>query len=413
MKDSLITPYLEKNPGSSSNSSGKQNKLQKGRAKTNTNKSLKQTHLGARANSKQEPTLAITEIHDKEHGKKAYNQHHPSAPGNSSKTDDKKFKSEYRVNQVKSHPNWGGAGQDETVRTANVAKIPEKLKKNGYSDQEIEKTVGSLSEARDPVDQLVWAGDSKQPISGHPGALSKLQDNNSRGLAKRHPPKDRTRANWTDNQFDKGLNKPTPDLKKTTQDTVLMGQVMTNKHLSQPHKQLNAIDVSKSETDVYHPRHGKLVENQQKTPQFNKAIAAAHNAREARKLQTGCDLKKSGYGNLVPDETHAALQGHDSWESAHNARYKEQSEQPTHKIDTAPAESQALHGIDETQPKTLEELSNLNEDEKRNNPKAPKLVRAVSAPRPLIRPEYKKPDSSAPKLKQSNLDKWINQGKRI
>jgi len=319
---------------------------------------FKQTHLGVRTNKKKgPPTLAVREFKDREHGRRVHRKN-KSAKG---------FSRDYREEQVQYLPNSGGAGVDEMVSTDTVGQFRNELSAH-YNPQQVENAVGKLSEQREHVGLLGWpTGEPERPFGSHPGGLSKSQTDMRRGITAGHGTRDIARATAVKDQFHAAMSTGQP-LETVVDRTSTMGLMMTVNNFMVPQPQLEAIDVSQNEKNAFHPMFGQVIDDQEKTENWERMEAAMHNNRERRKMELAQKLMEQGYPQAVPQEMQDAL-GEKEWEEAYMDRSMQEDPAP----DFGPPQTQV--NLPAT-PFTLEDLHNQR-------------IRAVSPPRSLVKPKFK------------------------
>lgn len=225
-------------------------------------------------------------------------------------------KKEYRMHQIQHRVGFGGTGLDEMVSTETVNTITDRMNKAGRSREDIKQVTYSLSKEREQVRYLLWTtNDPERPLSGHPGALSKRQNDMRFGLTGSHGDKNNIRAKWVLNQYQSGMGTETERLT----DTRIMANIMTNQLFSEPFAQLNSISPTLTAKPAYHPVHGSIYRVRKKsivkTNGFRKAALNAHNARERRKWDTAEKLMKRGYTNLVHPDMRQWIDVGKDWEN--------------------------------------------------------------------------------------------------
>ena len=321
----------------------------------------RQTHLGARAfTAKGRPTLAVAERHDRRFGEETSAAH----------SDSKSFTDNYREPQIQYSAGRGGMGLDERFSTASTSKVRQKLLSR-YPDNEVDTAIGSLSEARDLTGDLLWAksDDDSQPLNAHPGGLSKDPADSRYGITHGHTQRDAKRARWAMHQFGESFDN-NEELSEVLEKSKLMANIKTLDTMSQPFSALNQVVPSGKAVNTYHPRFGPVIENGQRTSNFDTAISSAHNNREFTKMQTAAGLVRMGMKDLVDPGVVAHLKEHgNDPDRAHDARYRDQD---SDLVDTGPAVTQVA----------LPPESMSLDKMRRSNQTIPGMYRSISALRP-------------------------------
>ncbi len=238
-----------------------------------------QSHLEAKPGRKKKPFLGVDYFTHKDQAKKSVRKMNAAKKKNKDEHD--AFKKSWREGQIQYTSGKAGTGQDEMLSTATAYHIYDELQKAGYDEGVCGKALELMSYPRIETSQLVYTTkDQESPIAGHPGALTKNQDDAREGITTDHGSKDHARAKTLIAIWDQ-LKKP--DLSNWREVIVnhLIPQafIETYQHFTSPGKALKSQDVSGAQ-DTYSTKYGWVIVDQQMTDRFEFLAHAVDQSRD-------------------------------------------------------------------------------------------------------------------------------------